>query len=757
MTSQLWVCSALLFAAGIALAHKGLWLVFFILPILLLLGIKKLFPRCLLIIIFLLGGLYSYLLIAEIPSLKPVNQFTVAGKICSPVQVEDNKTTFILRSDTRESQLKKIRVLCYFPVQLSPGDTVQIRASLKPIPVAGNPGAFNYREYMAFQGVYYNCTVKKSTQLELLAPGRGPSAYLARIQNNGEEVIEKALNPEEAAVLQAMLFGKRQELSDEQYDGFQKLGIVHLFAVSGLHAGFLLLLLAWLGRLLGWSPALQFWLGTFSLLAYGTMVGWPVSMMRAALMGILGLLAYYTGRQNQLITALAIAGFTVLLIRPAALFTAGFQLSFAATWGLVYLYPHIRARFPDPGRWLDLILLPLCAELAVLPIVLYHFYLISPVSIISNILVSYLAGFIVIMGFIALFISQFLPGLAAFFLYPAGFSIELILGLVEGLKKIPGAYFYPGDPGLLLPIIYFLALASFLLWLKKRWPRQALWAAGILSLVFVMGILIPWQWENRGQLELTMIDVGQGDAILIKSPRGGSILIDGGGSSFYDVAGSTLIPYLRYRGIRKIDYLINTHPDIDHLQGLERVAGEIHCGALLVPASLAEEEVYHTIREAAPHMPVLPAQKGDRLRFADGMTLEVIYAGDQETALKSWNDHSLLMRLEFQHFSALLTGDLEIEALRSIKKTDYHPCTLIKVPHHGSRGSLLPELYQETRPLYAAISAGYNNQFGHPHPEVVDLLEAMDINIVRTDRDGAVSFFSDGNRLQVSRTLPSGR
>ena len=377
-------------------------------------------------------------------------------------------------------------------------------------------------------------------------------------------------------------------------------------------------------------------------------------------------------------------------------------------------------------------------------------------SIISNILVSYLACFAVIMGFIALFVSQFLPGLAAFFLYPAGFSIELILSLVEGLKKIPGAYYYPGDPGL-LPIVYFLALVCFLLWLNKRLPRQALWAAGALSLVFVLGLLLPFQWENRGKIELTVIDVGQGDAILIKSPQGRLILIDGGGSSFYDVADSTLIPYLRYRGISKIDYLINTHPDIDHLQGLERVAGEIHCGSLLVPASLAEDDVYQTIRQAAPHMSVLPVKKGDRLRFADGMTLEIIYAGGPETAFKSWNDHSLLIRLEFKHFSALLTGDLEMDALRSVKKTDYHPCTLVKVPHHGSRGSLLPELYQETRPLYAAISAGYNKKFGHPHPEVLDFLEEMDINIVRTDQDGAISFISDGNHLQVFRTLSSGR
>lgn len=754
MTNRLWVFILISFAAGIGLAYKDAWMVLLGMAVLIVL-LGKDYKAWICLGVLIAGGLYSAFMIPDIPELEAKDRQTVRGHIISPVKAEEAKASFIIKNENGDRDTRKIRVVCYFSAPIRTGDYVELSGTLKPIPVAGNPGAFNYREYMALQGIYYNCSVKNAAQFKILTPASGPLAWVTGIRENGEETIASTLGARQGSVLLAMLFGQRQELSDEQYEDFQKTGIVHLFAVSGLHAGFLLLLLAWLGRLMRWTPGFQFGLGVFSLLIYGTMVGWPVSMIRAALMGTLGLLAYYTGRQKQVLSALAIAGLLILIFQPAALFTAGFQLSFAATWGLIYLFPLLREDFPYKGKWLDIILLPLCAELAVLPIIVCHFYLLSPVSILSNILVSYLAGFAVMMGFIALLTAQFLPGLAALFLHPAGLALEIILRIVEYLKTLPAAYLYVGDPGWFLPLLYIAAMGIFILFLQKRLAQRALVVSAVLLVIFIVGICWPPQWQNRGEMELTLIDVGQGDAILIKSPRGKFVLIDGGGSFFYDAGRASLVPYLRYRGIRKIDYMINTHPDIDHLQGLTVAAREISCQALLVPSKLAQDENYKAVKRSAldPHMAVLGLERGDRLQFPDGLIMEVVNEEPKIDSNKEWNKHSLVFRLRYGQFSALLSGDIEKEGLASLTPRAYQPCTIVKVPHHGSRNSLWPDFYQRTRPRYAVISVGRDNNFGHPHPELIEYLEGQKIKILRTDKDGAISFFSNGQSLRVVSTL----
>lgn len=304
-------------------------------------------------------------------------------------------------------------------------------------------------------------------------------------------------------------------MEEEQYTDFQKTGIVHLFSVGGLHVSFLLLLVVWMCSLARLSTRSKLWAGVAILLIYGTMVGWPAPVIRAVLMGSVGLLAYYSGRDNSLPNSLAISGLVILVLDPGLLFNLSFQLTFLATWGLVYFFPLLRDNFPHQGWGWDIVLIPISVEMAVLPLVAYHFNLFTPISILTNILITYLAAGAVILGFIAFLLAAVLPALAALMLYPAGLCIEIILWIVREIKFVPGGYLWVATPAMAMMGIYFLGLLVLVLTLLHISLRRYRLPALFLLVIFFIGLLVPAGWYNRGSLELVFIDVGHVETVVL--------------------------------------------------------------------------------------------------------------------------------------------------------------------------------------------------------------------------------------------------
>lgn len=752
-----WPLAAASFAAGIVLAYYHIWILNVLVIIALFLSVlmcKRFYRQAFLCLLVLLGGLfYAGLSIRDIPHDLPVVQGTSrTGTVQDFPSTDGDKTTFILKTVYSSPWEKKIRVVCYFPANFSRGDTVTIRGNLKPPRRPGNPGEFNYPLYLSHSGIYYNMTVKKPSDLSLVSQQQGLLRLVDDFRRQGEKIIKQTLPDNEAAILLGMLLGSREGIDEQQYEDFQKTGIIHLFSVSGLHVGFLLLLMGWISSLLSLSNRSRFWVGTITLLIYGTMIAWPVSVMRSVMMGIIGLLAYYSGRENSLLNAWAIAGIITLIINPAALFTISFQLTFIATWGLIYIFPRLRTAPPFKGRAWDLIALPLAAELAVLPLVAYYFNILTPVSILTNILVAYFSGAAVILGFLSLLLANLLPGLTGLFLYPAGLFIELILFITKWVQILPYAYIWVATPPVIIIILYYTGILSGLLGItqngKNKWSG---FAAGLV-LFFLIGLLLPGSVYNRGWLEVDFIDVGQGDAILLKTPQGKFMLIDGGGNTFYDVGKTTVLPYLHRRGIRELVLLVNTHPDNDHLQGVERVAEEISVKNLALPKSLLDCREYSTLRKTAVNnrIPIVGLEAGQTVNIEPGLSIKVLHPGGETYVKNNNNNQSVVLKVSYGAFSMLLTGDIEAEAMESIlAREPFAATTVVKVPHHGSQGSLLPEFYRQSLPRYAIISVGADNLFGHPHPNVLAALQQENIKILRTDQDGAVIFLSDGERISV--------
>ena len=675
--------------------------------------------------------------------------FEVTGRIVSIPYYNGDKTAVMVETDDPSLYKRRLRVVCLFPVDFHRGDRVHLEGQLKPPRPPGNPGQFDFPRYLFAQGVYYNLTVYDSADVQLVRAGRGPLIWTDSLRNRAEDLTRQVLPEAEAAILLGMIWGGRAGMDDQQYEDFQNTGIVHIFSVGGLHVGFLLLFISILAALAGLGHRGRFVVGIAALLAYGTMVAWPPPVIRAVLMGVLGLVAYLSGRENGLVNALSIAGIVMLLVNPASLFDLSFQLTMLATGGLAYLFPRLRSLLPGSSWIKDIALIPVCAEIAILPLIAYHFNIFTPCSLLTNIATTYLAGAAVILGFTASILAPFSSALAALFLQPAGMFIDLILAVVDWIKDLPGAYLHVASPSVVQIWLYYTVIALASLSLQRASLRKMFKPALGILLIWLIVLVLPAGFHDKEELEMVFIDVGQGDSILIKTPGGRFMLVDGGGSPFFDVGGKVVLPYLHHRGIRSLDLVISTHPDIDHVQGLVKVVDAIPVRQLGIPAAMAADEDYRSLRDLAAkkNIPALYLQAGKSLQVEKGMQVDILnpprQAGGDDV-----NEESVVLRIQYGNFTSLLTGDVSAARL-ALMGDRADPVTVLKIPHHGSKGSLARDFYQKVDPDWAVISAGADNPFGHPHPLVVTALQESGARILRTDLQGAITISSNGSEYQI--------
>jgi competence protein ComEC len=755
-----WFLVCIFFSIAIVLANYHLWiLAFLLIAALLLFGVyNRRYARDAFTggLVIMVGLLYFSLLTApapeHLPEIKPAQ---VEGIVKDYPRYDGKKTTFTIRTDSKNGYSRNIQVYCNFATHLQKGDMVELKGSLKQPTRAGNPGEFDYRKYLEKNGIFYIFSVKEEKDLCISRPASGFQGWINSYRYNSQELIKEVLPHDEAAILLGMLLGIIEGIDSSEYSDYQKTGVVHIFSVSGLHVGFLLLLCAWACSLLGFSRKTRVISGILLLLIYATLVGWPVPVIRSVIMGSIGLIAFYSGRDNRMLNSLGLSGIVILLINPNSLLQITFQLSFAAAWGLVYLFPLLRRKLNYNSRWGDLLLVPICAQLAVLPLTAYHFHLFSPLALLANIPITYLSGGAVILGFLSLLSGGLLPGLSAVFLYPAGLCIDLIRVVNELVVNIPGSYLRVITPGVALIVLYYAGLLLFIYAYTATGDkkRSSVLATGLIMIAFfVIVICLPGSIYNRGKLEVTFIDVGQGDSILIKTPRGKFILVDGGGSDFSDPGARKVLPYLYYRGVRELYLVINTHPDTDHLQGLETVLKEIPVRYIAVPATMAEAKEYRNLRKTANtgKMPIIPLTGGETVYTGEKLQIQVLHPPAKTKSPDNANEQSAVLNVRYAGFSTLLTGDISLETMQElIKNKQLTSVTVLKIPHHGSKMSLLPVFYDKAKPEWAVISVGANNIFGHPHPLILEALEEKNIKILRTDRDGAISFRSDGRRVRL--------
>lgn len=672
----------------------------------------------------------------------------------SEIASHEKYTSFFLNTDSNNAYLQRIQVYTSFAPDITDGYQVTITSRLLRPGGARNPGEFDFAAYLADQSVFYRASLQRPDQLQILAPGF-PGLW-ARCRSEIKADLQTCLPLREALLMQAMLLGEKDSLETDLYEQFQKIGLVHWFAVSGLHVGFILLLCSGLSVLLRLGSNGRLCLSLIVMFLYAALIGWPISVRRAVIMGTLAMVAWYTGRRQELTNSLGMAGVLILLINPADLFRISFQLSFVATWGIIALFPALKAYFHVTSKLGEIVLVPLCAEISVLPLTLYYFNVFSLVSLLSNVLLTYILAAVLLLGFCGLLGSFFLGMVGGWFWWAAGALLEAVLKISDFFHNLPGAWWWVGTPSPIWIMVFYAGLLYIYLSLRAAWPLKRISAGVAVLLLWMLAVSLPAGFFANGQLEITFIDVGQGDAILLKSPEGYFMLVDGGGSHTYNVGERILFPYLVHQGVRRLDWVINTHPDTDHLQGIETVAAKIpRIEHIAVPAELANETAYAKLREAAQRRSLLmtPLQGGDRFYLGEEVLVQVLpLPGSAKAA--DYNEASLVLLVSYRDFSLLLTGDVGEARLQSLAgNPSLAGLTVVKVPHHGSAYSWSEKFYRYACPRLAVIQAGRNNPFNHPAESVLVGLRQIPTLIFRTDISGAVFIATDGKSLTAESFL----
>lgn len=571
----------------------------------------------------------------------------------------------------------------------------------------------------------------------------------AAIREAGVRRIE-AVFPRHSALVASLLLAQRDALDRDVRDRYARAGLSHLLAISGLHVGLIagiLLLLAGALRIGKSRAPLVAALGT---VAYVALLGAPDSAARAALQIVLVLAAAALQRPTRTESIIAAAAIVLLAADPGAIARPGFQLSFAGVAGILALRrplldrmgPMTRWRVGGRklGRWLaDGLATSLAATLATAPIVAWHFGRVAPVGIAANLLAIPLLGVAVpalalalLAGSIWLPAGRFLAG-----------GAELLLDVLD--RTATAAATVPFGTVAVLPLAAVVMAAAVAagyalsrrLGQVRGWVRAGVW----LGVACVVLMVAPLRLASDG-VEIHLLDVGQGDAVALRSPGGRWLLVDAGlARQGFDAGAALVVPYLAGRGVRRLDALVITHPHADHMGGAAAVIRSLRPRWAGGPAAVVGAPQYLGLLRAAgaAGVPWLAVRRGMELDL-DGMIVTILYPDRPGMRVEDPNDASVVMRVVYGKFSALLTGDApaSVEDLLVERMGSELEADLLKVGHHGSSTSTSARLLTATGARLAVISAGRGNRYGHPNRDVLARLRQEQIRVYRTDRHGTV-------------------
>ena len=552
----------------------------------------------------------------------------------------------------------------------------------------------------------------------------------------------RVLFPGHAAVVSALVLAKRDGLDPEVRDSFTRAGTAHLLAISGFHVGVVASFILVLLRSLRVGRRSSYGLASVVVWAYVLFIGAPDAAVRAALLLTMLALGRLSGRPLHGLGGLSTAFLLLVAIDPRALTRPGFQLSFAGAAGLALgVKPLERAlrRIPVLERSStarSALATGVAATLATLPIVVWHFGQVSVVGIPATVAATPLLAVAIPGILVAGAVHALDPAIGAFLAGGVELVLDLLLWLIRTLGGLSWATISLERPELLAVLgggfATRLAVSKGVVARRFRIGALALGGiGGLLVLPVVRGVAHP------GTLEIRFIDVGQGDAVAVRSPKGRWLLVDAGPEAG-DADRSALVRELRRAGANRLALMVLTHPDLDHIGGAPAVLEGLEVAAVADPGLARGTGPYLAALEAAASEPApwVVLRRGDLLEI-DGLQLEVLHPGPLEPGEADPNRNSLVMLLRYGLFSALLTGDapadVEEEVAARTGRVD-----LLKVAHHGSRTSSSDAALQALGPALSVVPVGRRNRYGHPHPEVWSRLVARSGAVLRTDRHGTV-------------------
>lgn len=753
----------------------------------------------------------------KLPSSHIVNftdtgSLNISGQVIESPEIRNKRLTFVLLAETVENDGKvipvsgkiSVKVLNTIP-EISIGSRVFFKSGIRSVRNFNNPGGFDFKRYMAFNGISGTAYVAGE---KIRVEQNEENIELKRLIENARKkfalLIDNSAPSGEAGVLKALVIGDQNSITPEIREDFNRTGTSHILSISGLHVGivatvsflFFNKLLSYFNLFLwnAWTRKGAAILSLLLVIIYGLLAGMPPSTQRSVIMVSVFLMSFFVEKEHDTINTLAVAAMLILIVHPPSFFLISFQLSFLSVYFIVLgmnhtLYRKNKESNAEEGWWLRLqrkiaafFLVSFFATIGTLPVVMYYFNQVSLVGIAANCVAVPLIGFAVVSA-----------GLLSFFIYPVSSLVSvwlikassLILGVslefIKYFAKPPFAAIKTVTPSFYEIAWYYLFLfavfgilqgindeketkkgGSVVRFIKQRAPFIA------IVFLIIAGYADIWYWLDKRflheDLRITVIDVGQGTSTLLELPGGYNVLVDGGGfsdNSIFDVGERITAPFLWRNKIKSVDTLVLSHPDSDHLNGLLYIAENFNVKEIWsngeAEDSLGYKRLLEIIKEK--NIKIEDFNEIRRNRVINGTVFKILYpeAGFKEKSEK-WrkgDNSSLVLKTVFGSKSFLFTGDIKAKGEYDLVKTSGNrlESTVLVVPHHGSKSSSTDVFIDKVDPEIAIIPVGWKNRYKFPHPEVLERYKSRRCRILRTDENGAVMMSTDGKSLAVTPTI----
>lgn len=723
--------------------------------------------------------------------LSPPDQYTDASiaddstvSFTGTVMQKELKTDFqgkkVLVIYLRDVLNDETSVQCYMNENMSMephmGEKIRVTGQIRNFPRATNPGEFDSRQYYSILKIKYQI---KNTKI-VMTDGKADlySDTLYKIRCYFSHILDLCLNEQDASIMKAMLLGNRTDLDSKTSDMYRQSGIIHILAISGLHIsiigmGIYTLLRKCRIKIL---PASCFVIAF--MWSYGVMCGMSTSAFRAVIMFGLRLLSKVFGRTYDMLTGLAVAAVLVLVEQPQYLSHTGFLMSFGAIIGIGMILPSIQPLLTLPSvirKRFGTFFSGTAVSLVTIPVYTNFFFTFPVYAVFLNLLILPLMSIIMVMGLLCLGLGSVAEYAGIF----AGWGIHYILAFYwkccEISMHLAGNTWYVGHSNVLQTGIYLIMLMVFVYvteqlkrHIRKREDRKdAESSINRQKLIFefrylwLIAAIVILTFHVKPSMKITFLDVGQGDGIVVESKKA-AYLIDGGSTSKKNLGKYQLIPYLAYEGIGKLDAVILTHEDEDHMSGIMEIMEKIPTGGVqikeLILPDIAEQskgENYLQLESKAKSLqiPISYISRGEEVQSGKLQMTCLGPAEKMETTQP--NAYSTVMLLQYGKFKAFLTGDVDGDGQEYLKaylrdnQETVQDITLLKVAHHGSRYTTDNEFLELCKPKYAVISCGRKNRYGHPHAELLKRLSDANIETYITRDSGAVTVISDGEKMNI--------